>query len=397
MGKNERMLSLDEARRILAEHAHPLEAESVPLADALGRVLARDAASDCDLPPFDKAAMDGFALRRDPPVKRYRISGTVSAGDPLPAPVKPGECIRIMTGAPVPPGADLVVRFEYTRESEGTVEVLREEAGSNICPRGEDVRTGDVVLAKGTLLGPQMIGLLAAVGCTRVEVYRRPRVAILSTGDELVEPEESPPPGHIRNSNALQLRAHVLRAGGTPIYKGIARDTRESLREKMGACWDRSDVLVLSGGVSMGDRDLVPGVLREQGVEILFSSIAVKPGRPTLFGVRNGVYVFGLPGNPVSTFVQFEFLIRPFMHLLMGHAYRPPEEKLEAGCDFTSRASKRASVVPVRVSPAGEAVPVEYHGSADIRAYTRADGMLLVEPGRVIRKGDPVRVRRIQP
>ncbi len=323
------MISVEEAlERILAEII-PLATTKVPISKALGHVLAKDVISQEDIPPFANSAMDGFALlSRDsqphngqPP--RLRVTGGVAAGYVADHAVEPGTAMRIMTGAPVPPGADTVIQVELTRsngpESEW-VEILQEVApGNNIRPAGEDIHNGQTVLSNGTEIGPWEIGILATLGWSQVPVIRRPRVAILGTGDEVIDVEEPLRPGKIRNSNSYLLEAAVRQAGAEPQRLGIALDTLESLREKFAEAM-QSDLIITTGGVSVGDFDLVKNIMAEQG-EIQFWRINMRPGKPVAFGHIGVIPLLGLPGNPVSAAVTFELFGRPVIRKMLGHTH----------------------------------------------------------------------------
>lgn len=321
------MISVEEAlERILAQ-IQPLEATTVPLAQSQGLVLAEDVVAQEDIPPFANSAMDGYALLskdsrpREGQPPQLRVTGNVAAGYVADHAVEEGTAMRIMTGAPVPPGADSVIQVELTR-SDGPdsdcVEILQEVApGNNIRPAGEDMRHGQHVLAHGTQIGPWEIGVLATLGWANVPVVRRPRVAILGTGDEVIDVNEALRPGKIRNSNSYLLEAAVREAGAEPRRLGVARDTVESLREKFSEAV-QSDLIITSGGVSVGDFDLVKDIMREQG-EINFWRINMRPGKPVAFGHIGGVPLLGLPGNPVSAAVTFELFGRPVIRKMLGH------------------------------------------------------------------------------
>src|SRR5215469_1957054 len=323
------MISVEEAlERILAE-IKPLTATRVPLPESLGLVLAEDVIAQEDMPPFANSAMDGFALlSRDshqqgdqPP--RLRVTGGVAAGYVADHAVAPGTAMRIMTGAPVPPGADTVIQIELTR-SDGTesewVEILQEVApGNNIRPAGEDMRHGQKILSRGTEIGPWEIGILATLGWSQVPVIRRPRVAIVGTGDEVIDVDEPLRPGKIRNSNSYLLEAAVREAGAEPQRLGVALDTLESLREKFSEAI-QSDLIITTGGVSVGDFDLVKNIMAEQG-EIQFWRINMRPGKPVAFGHIGSIPLLGLPGNPVSAAVTFELFGRPVIRKMLGHTH----------------------------------------------------------------------------
>ena len=321
------MLSVEEALERMLAQTWPLAVTQVPLAEALHLVLAQDIIAQEDMPPFANSAMDGFALlsedskARDGRTPRLQVTGTVAAGYVASHAVTEGTAMRIMTGAPVPAGADTVIQVELTRsespESEW-VEILQEvPAGNNIRPAGEDMRKGQTVLLKGTAIGPWEIGILATLGQATVPVVQRPRVAILGTGDEVIDVGEALQPGKIRNSNSYLLEAAVRQAGAVPYRLGVARDTVESLREKFSEAL-HYDLILTSGGVSVGDFDLVRSILQEQG-EMNFWRINMRPGKPVAFGHMRGVPLLGLPGNPVSAAVTFELFGRPMIRKMSGH------------------------------------------------------------------------------
>ncbi|HMN03401.1 molybdopterin molybdotransferase MoeA [Geobacter anodireducens] len=317
------MPSFTEARSIILDRVAPLGIERVGILEAVGRILAEDLIAPWEMPLCDNSAMDGFAVRADDcgeiPAS-LKVTGYIPAGGRPAGPVEPGCAIRIMTGAPVPPGCDAVVPVEETENEGGAVRIMATVARrQHIRFKGEDVATGDIVVSRGTLLQPPEISMLASFGKALVPVFRRARVAILSTGDELAELGESPAPGTIINSNALSLAAAVRQCGAEPVIIGIARDNRESHREKL-AEGLRADALITSAGVSAGDRDVVRDVLAELGAEQLFWKVDMKPGGPTAFSMHGAVPVFSLPGNPVSTMITFEIFVRPALLRMMGHS-----------------------------------------------------------------------------
>ncbi len=318
------MLRVEEALERILNEIGRLEPETMALPEALGRVLAQSIASQEEVPPFANSAMDGYALRSDDTQaasarapRRLRLVGTVQAGSVAERPVGAGEAMRILTGAPVPPGANAVIQQELTQIGEGWIEVQQPVvAGNNVRHPGEDIRRGTLVLQEGAVLGPSEIGVLASLGVAAVNVYRRPVVSILATGDELVEIHESLRPGQIRNSNSYLVAAAVTLAGGIPRPLGIARDQVEELRTKLLAA-EEADLIITSGGVSVGDYDLVKDILRERGV-IDFWRVNLKPGKPLAFGRLGGTPLLGLPGNPVSAAVTFELFARPVLRKMQG-------------------------------------------------------------------------------
>jgi molybdopterin molybdotransferase len=310
-----------EARSIILDRVAPLGVERVQLLDAAGRVLAEDVVAPWDMPLCDNSAMDGYAVRADSSHAKapLEVVGYIPAGGSANAVVVPGVAVRIMTGAPIPPGCDAVVPVEDTDGGQHTVTLKAPVSPrQHIRFRGEDVAAGETVIQAGTLIRPPEVSMLASFGKAFVPVFRRARVAILSTGDELIEVGETPAPGKIVNSNALSLAASVRELGGEPVILGIARDDRESHLEKMVEGL-KADALITSAGVSAGDRDLVRDVLAELGVEQVFWKVEIKPGGPTAFGMYGDRPVFSLPGNPVSTMVTFEEFVRPALLRMMGH------------------------------------------------------------------------------
>ena len=301
--------------------------ETAPLDQVQGRVLAEEVSADRDLPPFHRAIRDGYALRAADlsaiPVL-LRCVGEVPAGRSFEGEVNSGQCVSIMTGAPLPVGADAVVMVEQTRRLGDDIEIQRQvRQWENVVLQGSEAALGVRVLPRGRRLQAAEIGLLATVGKASARVYRQPRVAILPTGDEVVPVEQRPQWFQIRNSNAVTLAAHVTAAGGVPVQLGIAPDRKDALGEMIEPGLD-SDLLLLSGGVSMGKFDLVEEVLAELGAEFFFQGAAIRPGKPLVFGRVRDLFFFGLPGNPVSTFVTFELFVRPALALLGGAEFEPP-------------------------------------------------------------------------
>ena len=388
------MIPFDEALRIVMGSAVPVGTETVAIGCSLGRALAEDVSSDIDMPPFNKAAMDGYACRRDDLADELTVIETIPAGTPPTKRIGPGQCSKIMTGAMVPEGADCVIMVEFTESpAPDRVRFTGGKTAGNICPVGEDIRTGDLVLSAGSIIGPAEIAVLATVGCVEPVVSRRVRIGVITTGDEIVEPDRRPAPWQIRNSNGYQLVAQAERMGAEVRYYGIAADAEEAIRAVLVEALESSDVVLLSGGVSMGDYDLVPGVMRACGVDLKFEKVAVKPGKPTVFGIAEGAFCFGLPGNPVSTFILFEIMVKPFVCRLMGHDFDPPHIIAPIADTIRMRKTDRMAWMPVKLSEDGRATRLEFHGSAHSGSLCGADGLIAVPVG--VKEGTPVRVRQI--
>jgi len=314
----------DALRRVVAR-AKPLPAESVPLTGSLGRTLAQNIRARAPIPPFAKATMDGYAVKAaDTRPAEAGRPVTLEVVEDLPAgrisrkALGSGQSVRIMTGAPLPRGADAVVMVEDTEKAGFLVKIIRAVSpGDNIGRAGEDIEKGDLILEKGELIGPAEVGMLAALGLASVRVVRRPKLAVIATGDEIVEPGEKAGPGRIWNSNGYSLLSLALEAGTEARYLGIARDRASQLERKIQKAKD-ADILAISGGVSVGDYDLVKEELRRLGVRPVFWQLRIKPGKPTFFGVRGRQLVFGLPGNPTSAMVMFHLFVRPAIDLMLG-------------------------------------------------------------------------------
>jgi molybdopterin molybdotransferase len=357
--------------------------EEIPLAEAPGRVLAENAAADRDSPALARSVRDGYAVRAVDLPGQLEIIGEVRAGERFAGQVAAGQAVEIMTGAPIPSGADAVVMVEHTRRENGRVLIDRAaDAQQFINPKGCEAAAHEVLLHTGKCLDYSDIALLAAIGRSRVKVYLRPKVAIIATGDEIVEIDEVPEEFQIRNSNAYSLAAQVARAGGVPELLPVARDTVEHTREMIGRGL-KTDLLLLSGGVSAGKYDVVEEVLAEFGAEFCFDRVLIQPGQPLVFGRAVGTYFFGLPGNPSSTMVTFEIFARAALELLAGQEETPlhmPLARLTS--DFRHRPGL-TRFLPARLSADGsEVTPVNWHGSGDIPALTRANAFLVADPDR---------------
>jgi molybdenum cofactor synthesis domain-containing protein len=399
------MLRIEDALDIILGHTPTLDEEEVRLAQAVGRFMRRDCVSDLDLPPFDRARMDGYALRAadteaaapELPI-RLRAIGEAAAGRAFDGRLSAGEAVRIMTGAPVPPGADAVEKIEVIRVlGEGLIEIEAQvKPGQFITPRGVEARAGDVMVKSGERVTPSVAAALASFGAARLKVSRKPRLALLSTGTELVEVEERPGPSQIRNSNTYSLAGYAEASGAEVLSAGIAPDDFDATRAAISEALSKSDVVMLSGGVSMGDYDLVKPVLGDLGAEILVEKVAMHPGKPTVFARLGEKIVFGLPGNPVSVAVSFHLFARPALLKMQG-ASNIHLSRMRAYATRTVKgAPPRRSHQPARLAPRDgrmEVEPLKWSGSSDLVAFMRADCLIVVPEDReILKEGELVEV-----
>ena len=385
------MLSFEDARQLVItqsrEHTGLRPVVVLPVSGALGYVLAQEIRTDREYPPFDRSTRDGYAVRASEALQgaSSRCVGEIKAGDTVTMPLAAGTCVQIMTGAAIPPGADAVVMIEFTRRSEDIVTFDRStQPGQNIVPRGSEAKAGEVALPPGLRLGYAELAVAAQVGAVNLPCHREPRVAILSTGDEVVPIHETPGPFHIRNSNTVSLAAQIQIAGGDPVPLTNALDRVDDLSAKIEQGL-KEDVLVLSGGVSMGKYDLVESVLKGMGAEFFFDAVAVRPGKPTVFGRCRNTLVFGLPGNPVSTMVTFQLFVIPALDILSGVQPRPLPLLEATLAEPLKEKPGLVHFLPARLEWHGSAPQVcalAWHGSGDISALTRANCFLVVPADR---------------
>lgn len=388
------MVDPDLALETIRNIKHRPQQKEVPIAEALGRVLAREVRSTIDSPPFTKAAMDGYAVSRGDKSKTFRVVETIAAGNIPLRKIEEGECASIMTGAMLPAGTDKVIRVEYTAEKEGVASLNREEPDGNVILKGENLKKGKIVLKPG-VLKVQDIGILASLGMDKVKVAIPPTVGIITTGTELRQPGEKLKPGEIYNSNGHQLMAHLASVGYPHRYYGAISDRPEKIRDKILTAMDENDIVLLSGGVSMGKFDFIPAVLKENGVDIKFHHIALKPGKPTLFGIKGESFVFGLPGNPVSTFVIFEIFVKVLIYRWQGIDYQPLYKRAKLTESIKRRNTERVEMLPVRVT-GDEIELLNYHGSSHLNILSRANGLVRIERGvDFIKEGTELNVRQI--
>jgi len=399
------LVDFEEALAIVAREfaaCIPLRTETVPLLESLGRVLAEAVGADRDQPPFDRSTRDGFAVQAEALASGATLTlvGQLRAGEGWAGiEVAADEAVQIMTGAPLPAGADAVAMVEHAEARDGTIRLMAGRglrAGENVVPRGSEARAGEVVLTAGTRIGASEIALAAACGCAEVAVFARPSVAIVATGDELVEVAETPGPQQIRNSNSCALAALVTLAGGAPERLAIARDTHEDIRERV-CRGRRSHLIVFSGGVSMGEYDLVEEVLAEFGAEFFFTGVRMQPGRPVVFGrlpargAEPARYFFGLPGNPISAQVTFHCFVEPMLRALGGESGCRPKWAQATLLEGVGGKEGLTRLLPARMEGIGVKV-VGWQGSGDLAANARANCYAKLLPGREYRKGEVIRV-----
>jgi molybdopterin molybdotransferase len=388
-------LTFQEARSCVLQNALRLTAtESIRTLQAVGRVIAENVPADRDYPPFARSARDGFAVRAADLPGEFRIIGEVRAGQVFQRSVAAGEAVEIMTGAPVPEGADAVVMVEHTERAESRVKITRtQQPGDNVSGQGSEAQAGAMVLEAGRRIGFAEVAVLAMTGRECVQVFRKPRVAIVPTGDEIVEARERPEPFQIRNSNAWSLAAQVERAGGAPEILPIARDNYESTRAMIQRGLE-ADLLLLSGGVSAGKYDIVEKVLADLGAEFYFDRVKIQPGQPLVYGIADGKQFFGLPGNPASTMVTFELFARAAIELLSGAKEAPlPLLRARLTRDFRHKPGL-TRFLPAMLSADGATVtPESWHGSGDIPSIARTNAFLVAEMDRASwAAGEDIRV-----
>ena len=400
------MIPVAEAIQIVTAQTRPSKPEPIYLADGLGRTLAEDIVADSDLPPFDRAQMDGYAVRAADVANtpaRLRIVGESAAGAGWHHEMKAGEAVRIMTGAPVPAGADAVQQVELTHEIDGDaiVEILESvEAGRSIVRQAAEIKAGEIVLRAGEDINAAMIATLASFGYAQVRVGRRPRAAVMATGSELVDVDKKPARDQIRDSNNYTIAAYATLAGASVQRLPLAGDDTEELKRQIRAAAERSDVLITSGGVSMGVYDFTKAALKELGAEIFFERVALRPGKPTVFARLGNTLVFGLPGNPVSVAVTFNLFTRAALRVMQGARQPQLAEETAVLARDLKGSIDRESYLPavLRTDDKGAllAEPLKWGGSSDFVAFARATALINVPAGlKTLEKNHPVKVIRL--
>lgn len=391
------MITYEEALEIVKTNTHLLAAEKVAMMKSLNRVLREDVLSDMNMPPFDKSAMDGYACRREDIANELEVVETIQAGYKPQFEIGKNQCAKIMTGAMIPTGADCVIIVEEVEQLyDNKIKYRKDKTADNICYKAEDVVAGQKLISAGTRITEKEIASLALTGCVEPVVSLKPRIGIITTGDEIVEPTSVPKESQIRNTNAYQLIAQCESFGCETKYYGIANDTENEITFAIEKAKLECDLILLTGGVSMGEFDLVPAILKKTGFDLLFEKVAVQPGKPTVFGKCENTFVFGMPGNPVSSFIVFEFFVKDFLAGLMGLKNYIKTLRLEMAFDFKRKRDERLARIPIKINSDGKVESIEYHGSAHISSLSFADGIISIPIGvSEIKKGTVVDVRPI--
>lgn len=371
------------------------EVEEISLKDAFGRVIQEDVLADTDMPLFHKSAMDGFACRLEDILNELEVLEIINAGKVPRFEIVPNTCSKIMTGAMIPSGADCVFKIE---ESEITgvkrVRCVNQKTNKNICYQGEDYKTGEVLLKKGTMVNVSQMAVLAGAGYAKVKVAVLPKVALIATGSELIEPHETLTPGKIRNSNASQILIQLRKIGIQADYHGIANDDLSELTKIFSDALEKYDYVIFTGGASNGDFDLIPEILKSHNFSIFWNTTGIKPGNPMTFAQKENKFCFGLSGNPVSSMVQFELIVKPIIYKLLGASFLPLRIKTELALQYNRKQADRLELVPVAINSAGQAELIPFNGSAHINALAFANALMEVPEGKnILLKGEMVYVR----
>lgn len=390
------MICPDEALKIIQNSISKMEQENIQVINSLGRIISSDIYSAIDFPSFDKSAMDGYAYNSSDDVSFLQIIETIAAGYTPKRKINKGECFKIMTGAMIPDGTDKVIRFEYTQENNGFVSFTKKENSNNICYKGENLKKGDKILGASTLLRANEIAALSSIGLAEISVYKQPVVGIITTGSEIINPGEKIEPAQIYNSNGPQLFNQIISLTPKCKYYGIVSDDEAKLTKVIEEAIFECDLLILSGGVSKGDYDFVPKILKKLSIDLKFEQVAMKPGKAVVFGLKDNISIIGLPGNPVAAFVTFEIFVKPLILKMMGQDFLPNMYKGEI-LNIIKRNNSKGRVEYIPVHFDGEYIKtVEYMGSGHINALCKSNAILKMDLGRTeFNKGELVYVRQI--
>jgi molybdopterin molybdotransferase len=374
------MITLDDAYNAIDTITKQikLSTEKIAVPDALHRVLASEVKSKLELPPFNKAAMDGFAIMQNDRKPSYKVNEIIAAGQMPTKELSPGYSTQVMTGAPVPKGTWQVIPVEFTERADDQVRILQYPQAQHICQQGEDVKSGVVIANQGEVLTPAVIANLISCGITEIKVYAKPQIAILSTGDEIVESIAAIKPGKIMDSNRPMLEALCKKNNYTINYSNKVSDDLAATKSILTEALDKADIIILSGGVSMGEFDYVGQAIHELGFTIHFDRVAIKPGKPTTFASKGNKLIFALPGNPVAVYLTFQLFVRRAVALMQNKNIIFPHN-LPLACDYTRKKTDRMAFVPYELTQHGKIKPIDYHGSAHLLALANADGFFMVD------------------
>jgi molybdopterin molybdotransferase len=385
----------NEIQEIIKTIPSDFKTEEIELQDAYNRILQEDIFADADMPPFNKSAMDGYACHTEDLTNELEVLETIQAG--MIATKLPGknQCSKIMTGAPVPAGCDVVFKVEESENiDENHVCCTNPNTHKNICYQGEDYKKGELLIKKGAIINVSQMAVMAGVGKVVIKVSALPKISLIATGSELVEPHEKPENGNIRNSNASQLISQLRKMNMEVNYVGLAKDDYENLTQLFIKTFETSDFVFFTGGASVGDFDFIPEILKTQGYNILWERTGIKPGNPMTFSQKGNKYCFGLSGNPVSSLIQFEMIAKPVIYKLLGANFRPFRIKAPLSFDFKQRNADRLILKPVVINENGLVEEIPFNGSAHINALVFANAIMEIQVGQIeIKKGELVYVR----
>lgn len=389
------MSSFNEIQVQISKLPAGFNSEKIPLKEAFNRVLQEDITADLDMPPFHKSAMDGYACHFDDIGNKLEVLEVLHAGMVPTKKVGKNQCSKIMTGAAVPEGCDCVFKVEDSENSNNEqVICTNHKTAKNICYQGEDYKTGDILLKKGTLVNVSQMAVLAGAGYAKVKVAALPKIAVIATGSELVNPHLKPAPGKIRNSNSSQVLTQLKKMNLEVSENILVIDDYAKLTKEFKRLLELNDVIIFTGGASVGDFDFIPEILKEQKFNIFWETTGMKPGNPMSFSQKGNKYCFGLSGNPVSSLIQFELLAKPCLYKLMGANYNPLRIKAKMEFDYSRKKADRFGIVPVIIGNKGSIESIPFHGSAHINALTFANALLEIQPGiKTINKSDLAYVR----
>lgn len=389
------MESFEFIQQVISQLQPSFRVEDMPVQDTTGHVHQQHITADMDMPPFDKSAMDGYACRKQDIGNKLKVIEIVAAGSVPVNEIKENQCAKIMTGAKVPPGADCVFMVEDAEIIDAVnVRCTNLNTKTNICYQGEDHRIGDILLEKGQIIKPEHLSIIASAGFTQVKVSQMPGIGLIVTGSELVEPDQKPGSGKIRNSNAVQITALCKKMHLDVNYYGIVSDNVKQLTNVFNQAMDETDMIMITGGASMGDFDLVPELLSQSGFEIVWERTGLKPGNPMSFSHNKNKYCFGLSGNPVSCLVQFEYIVKPVLYQLLGGNYLPPVVKGEMAMDFYRKNASRFGIIPVYINPQGLIELLPFNGSAHLNVLAGANALMEIATGiNELKKGGHAYVR----